>query len=87
MGVIPYHNMSGNGYADVKAIAKRIGIKKMVAVNIEGTVFDWKTRVIRDDHTFGNERSGAKAPLRGIFLNLKINRNLWKNLLNLKIFS
>ncbi|HIN88426.1 MAG TPA: radical SAM protein [Nitrospinaceae bacterium] len=40
LGVIPYHNMSGNGYADVKAIAKRIGIKKMVAVNIEGTVFD-----------------------------------------------
>ena len=40
LGVIPYHNISGNGYADVKAIAKRIGIKKMVAVNIEGTVFD-----------------------------------------------
>jgi hypothetical protein len=40
LGVIPYHNISGNGYADVKAIAKRIGIEKMVAVNIEGTVFD-----------------------------------------------
>ncbi|MCH2390771.1 MAG: hypothetical protein MK234_08820, partial [Nitrospinales bacterium] len=25
----------------------------------------WKTRVIRDDHTFGNERGGAKAPSRG----------------------
>jgi len=40
LGVIPYHNMSGNGYADVKAIARRIGIEKMVAVNIEGKVFD-----------------------------------------------
>jgi len=25
----------------------------------------WKTRVIKDDHTFGNERGGAKAPSRG----------------------
>ena len=40
LGVIPYNNMSGNGYSDVKAIAKRIGIKKLVAVNIEGKVFD-----------------------------------------------
>ncbi|GJL79274.1 MAG: hypothetical protein NPINA01_22630 [Nitrospinaceae bacterium] len=40
MGVIPYNNISGNGYADVKAIANRIGIKKLVAVNIEGKVFD-----------------------------------------------
>ncbi len=40
LGVIPYNNFSGNGYADVKAIAKRIGIKKLVAVNIEGKVFD-----------------------------------------------
>jgi anaerobic magnesium-protoporphyrin IX monomethyl ester cyclase len=40
MGVIPYNNISGNGYADVKAIANRIGIRKLVAVNIEGKVFD-----------------------------------------------
>lgn len=40
MGVIPYNNISGNGYANVKAIASRIGIKKLVAVNIEGKVFD-----------------------------------------------
>lgn len=40
LGVIPYNNISGNGYADVKAIAKRMGIKKLVAVNIEGKVFD-----------------------------------------------
>ena len=40
MGVIPYNNISGNGYADVKAIANRIGIKRLVAVNIEGKVFD-----------------------------------------------
>ncbi len=40
MGVIPYNNISGNGYADVKAIANRIGIEKLVAVNIEGKVFD-----------------------------------------------
>jgi len=40
MGVIPFNNISGNGYAEVKAIANRIGIKKLVAVNIEGKVFD-----------------------------------------------
>lgn len=40
MGVIPYNNISGNGYAAVKSIARKIGIPKLVAVNIEGKVFD-----------------------------------------------
>jgi hypothetical protein len=40
VGVIPYNNISGNGYSDIKSIAKRIGINKIVAVNIEGKVFD-----------------------------------------------
>jgi hypothetical protein len=40
VGVIPYNNISGNGYSDIKSIAKRIGISKIVAVNIEGKVFD-----------------------------------------------
>jgi hypothetical protein len=40
MGVIPFNNISGNGYAAVKSIAKKIGIRKLVAVNIEGKVFD-----------------------------------------------
>jgi radical SAM superfamily enzyme YgiQ (UPF0313 family) len=40
LGVIPYNNISGNGYADVKAVAHKIGIKKLVAVNIEGKIFD-----------------------------------------------
>jgi len=40
LGVIPFNNISGNGYSEIKAIAKRSGIKKLVAVNIEGKVFD-----------------------------------------------
>jgi radical SAM superfamily enzyme YgiQ (UPF0313 family) len=40
LGVIPFNNISGNGYSEVKAIAKRSGIKKLVAVNVEGKVFD-----------------------------------------------
>ncbi|PIR00784.1 MAG: radical SAM protein [Nitrospinae bacterium CG11_big_fil_rev_8_21_14_0_20_45_15] len=40
IGVIPYNNISGNGYAEVKAIAKRLGIPKLLAVNVEGKVFD-----------------------------------------------
>jgi radical SAM superfamily enzyme YgiQ (UPF0313 family) len=40
LGVIPYNNISGNGYAEVKAIAHMMGIKKLVAVNIEGKIFD-----------------------------------------------
>ena len=36
----PFNNISGNGYSEVKAIAKRSGIKKLVAVNVEGKVFD-----------------------------------------------
>ncbi len=40
LGIIPYHNISGHGYSDVKALAHRMGIKKMVAVNIEGKIFD-----------------------------------------------
>ncbi len=40
VGVIPYNNISGNGYSDIKSIAKKIGVKKIVAVNIEGKVFD-----------------------------------------------
>ena len=37
---IPFNNISRNGYSEVKAIAKRSGIKKLVAVNVEGKVFD-----------------------------------------------
>ena len=40
LGVIPFNNISGNGYSEIKAIAKRSGIQKLVAVNIEGKVFD-----------------------------------------------
>ena len=40
VGVIPFNNISGNGYSDIKAIAKKIGVEKIVAVNIEGKVFD-----------------------------------------------
>jgi hypothetical protein len=40
LGVIPFNNISGNGYSEIKAIAKQSGIEKLVAVNIEGKVFD-----------------------------------------------
>ncbi len=40
IGIIPYNNISGNGYSEIKALARRIGIKKLLAVNIEGKVFD-----------------------------------------------
>lgn len=40
LGVIPYNNISGNGYSEIKALAHRMGIKKLVAVNIEGKIFD-----------------------------------------------
>ena len=38
--VIPFNNISGNGYSEIKAIAKQSGIEKLVAVNVEGKVFD-----------------------------------------------
>ena len=40
LGVIPFNNISGNGYSEIKAIAKQSGVEKLVAVNIEGKVFD-----------------------------------------------
>ncbi len=40
LGVIPYNNISGNGYSEVKALAKAMDIDKLVAVNIEGKIFD-----------------------------------------------
>ena len=40
LGVIPYNNISGNGYSEIKALAQQMGIKKLVAVNIEGKIFD-----------------------------------------------
>ncbi|PIQ95899.1 MAG: radical SAM protein, partial [Nitrospinae bacterium CG11_big_fil_rev_8_21_14_0_20_56_8] len=36
LGVIPFNNISGNGYSEVKALARRMGIRKLVAVNVEG---------------------------------------------------
>ncbi len=40
LGVIPYNNISGNGYSEIKAIGRRLGVKKLIAVNIEGKIFD-----------------------------------------------
>lgn len=40
LGVIPYNNISGNGYSEIKAIAHGLNVKKLVAVNIEGKIFD-----------------------------------------------
>ncbi|MFQ5716196.1 MAG: radical SAM protein, partial [Nitrospinales bacterium] len=40
LGVIPFNNMTGNGYGEVRAIALNMNIPKLVGVNIQNKVFD-----------------------------------------------
>ena len=39
LGVIPYNNMTGNGYGEVTEIARRMDIKKLVGINIQSKIF------------------------------------------------
>lgn len=40
LGVIPFNNMTGNGYHEVRAIAREMNVQKVVGINIENRVFD-----------------------------------------------
>ncbi|MFQ5445047.1 MAG: radical SAM protein, partial [Nitrospinales bacterium] len=39
LGVIPYNNMTGNGYSEVVDIAKKMNIQKLVGINIQSKLF------------------------------------------------
>ena len=40
LGVIPYNNMTGNGYGEVRAIGLQMNLPKLIGVNMENKIFD-----------------------------------------------
>ncbi|MFQ5673504.1 MAG: radical SAM protein [Nitrospinales bacterium] len=40
LGVIPYNNMTGNGYGEVTTLARQMGIGKLVGINIQSKIFE-----------------------------------------------
>ena len=40
LGVIPYNNMTGNGYGEVRAIGLKMNLPKLIGVNMENKIFD-----------------------------------------------
>ncbi|MEC7641858.1 MAG: radical SAM protein [Nitrospinota bacterium] len=40
LGVIPYNNMTGNGYKEVATLARKMDVQKLVGINIQSKVFE-----------------------------------------------
>ena len=40
LGIVPFNNMTGNGYGKVRGIALGLNMQKVVGINMENRAFD-----------------------------------------------